>query len=113
MRTCWFSGIVLALASVLTAADQTIRLHRMAAHRDGLALIRQTLRTRDRLEGKFRPRPTQVYAWQLGVLFLAGSVACMMAGLVVLVWTAVVDDAGRGKGFSDNAKVCSEAKGCN
>ncbi|TKW54523.1 hypothetical protein CTA1_5431 [Colletotrichum tanaceti] len=109
VRTSWFCGIAFALASVLTAADQTIRLHRMAGHRDGLVLIRQSLRARDRVligaEWKYRPRRMQVYAWQLGVLFLAGSVVFMMAGLIFLIWSAVVEDLGRGRGFDDNGKV--------
>ncbi|KAK2052597.1 hypothetical protein LY76DRAFT_598480 [Colletotrichum caudatum] len=109
VRTCWFCGIAFALASVLTAADQTIRLHRMAGHRDGLILIRKSLRTKDRVlvgtEWKYRPRQMQVYAWQLGVLLLSGSVACMMSGMVFLVWSAVVEDIVRGVGFGDNGKV--------
>ncbi|KAK1962187.1 hypothetical protein LY78DRAFT_616378 [Colletotrichum sublineola] len=109
IRTCWFCGIAFALASVLTAADQTIRLHRMAGHRDGLVIIRQSLRTKDRVligtEWKYRPRKMQVYAWQLGVLFLSGSVLCMMAGLMFLVWSAVVEDILGGIGFGDNGKV--------
>ncbi|KAK6223008.1 hypothetical protein QIS74_03853 [Colletotrichum tabaci] len=109
VRTSWFCGIAFALASVLTAADQTIRLHRMAGHRDGLVLIRQSLRTKDRVligtEWKYRPRQMQVYAWQLGVLFLAGSVLFMMSGLIFLVWSAVVEDLGQGRGFDDNGKV--------
>lgn len=109
VRTSWFCGIAFALASVLTAADQTIRLHRMAGHRDGLVLIRQSLRTKDRVligtEWKYRPRQMQVYAWQLGVLFLAGSVLFMMSGLIFLVWSAVVEDLGQGRGFDENGKV--------
>ncbi|KAK1715243.1 hypothetical protein BDP67DRAFT_543249 [Colletotrichum lupini] len=109
VRTCWFCGIAFALASVLTAADQTIRLHRMAGHRDGLVLIRQSLRTQDRVligtEWKYRPRKMQVYAWQLSVLFLAGAVLCMISGMIFLVWSAVAEDIGRGKGFDDNGKV--------
>lgn len=110
VRTCWFSGIAFALASVLTAADQTIRLHRMAGHRDGLALIRQSLRGDHHHQGSrrstFRPRRMQVYAWQLGVLFLGATVGCIVAGMVFLVWSAVVDDLRGGRGFGDNGKVC-------
>ncbi|WDK17083.1 hypothetical protein CGRA01v4_08366 [Colletotrichum graminicola] len=109
VRTCWFCGIAFSLASVLTAADQTIRLHRMAGHRDGLILIRQSLRTKDRVligtEWKYQPRKMQVYVWQLAVLLLSGSVLCMMLGMVFLVWSAVIEDVVRGVGFGDNGKV--------
>lgn len=118
VRTCWFSGIAFALASVLTAADQTIRLHRMAGHRHGLALIRRSLRTAAGANGrsgsthhKYRPRPMQVYAWQLGVLFLGATVGCIVAGMVFLVWSAMVDDLQNGRGFGDNGKVCSVIMG--
>lgn len=81
----------------------------MAGHRDGLVLIRQSLRTRERVligtEWKYRPRKMQVYAWQLSILFLAGAVLCMISGMIFLVWSAVAEDVGRGKGFDDNGKV--------
>ncbi|OLN93942.1 hypothetical protein CCHL11_03386 [Colletotrichum chlorophyti] len=109
VRTCWFCGIAFALCSVLTAADQTIRLHRMAGHKDGLVLIRQSLRSKDRIlvdnKWKYRPRRMQVYAWQLGVLFLMASVLCMISGMMLLVWSAVIEDVGSGKGFHDNGRV--------
>lgn len=54
----------------------------------------------------------QVYAWQLGVLFLGATVACIVAGMVFLVWSAVVDDLRNGRGFSDNGKVCVNAFKC-
>lgn len=51
----------------------------------------------------------QVYAWQLGVLFLGATVGCIAAGMVFLVWSAVVDDVTEGRGFGDNGKVCAKA----
>lgn len=41
IRTAWYCGIILSLFSILTAADQTVRLHRLSAHRDGLDGIRR------------------------------------------------------------------------
>ncbi|KAK1818006.1 hypothetical protein LTR12_007641 [Friedmanniomyces endolithicus] len=40
VRTCWYCGIVFSLFAVLTAAQQSIRLHRMATHRDAWRNIR-------------------------------------------------------------------------
>lgn len=77
----------------------------MAGHRDGLALIRQSLRDKTRAEGQYHPRRMQVYSWQLGVLFLGATVGCILIGMVFLVWSAVVDDFGKGRGFGDNGKV--------
>lgn len=96
---------------MLSAADQTIRLHRLAGHRDGLALIRRSLRSSEKTkingEWKFRPRRLQVYAWQLGVLFLASAVGCMGLGMMFLVWSAVVEEIGNGVGFDEHGKVCT------
>ncbi|KAK4548378.1 hypothetical protein LTR36_010249 [Oleoguttula mirabilis] len=71
VRTCWFVGIVFALFAVLTAAQQSMRLHRLSAHRDALRNIRHFMgaRTRDR-EGlvTIRPRRLQVYGWQASIV---------------------------------------------
>lgn len=53
IRTTWYCGIVLSLFSILTAADQTVRLHRLSSHRDGLANLRKLLGKRVR-RGKRR-----------------------------------------------------------
>ncbi|KAK2671632.1 hypothetical protein RAB80_011711 [Fusarium oxysporum f. sp. vasinfectum] len=43
VRTMWFSGLVFALFSVVIAGVQSMRLHRLSAHPDGLSLIRNSL----------------------------------------------------------------------
>jgi hypothetical protein len=43
VRTSWYCGIILSLFSILSAADQTVRLHRLSSHRDGLKNIRKLL----------------------------------------------------------------------
>jgi hypothetical protein len=92
IRACWFSGIVFALFSVLTAAQQSLRLHRLSAHRDGLHYIRLCL-MRDRKpldsedgEIKLVPRPLQVWAWQSAMMFLILAVVCLIAGMMILIW---------------------------
>lgn len=106
VRTCWFCGIVFGIASVLTAADQTIRLHRLSSHKNGLALMRHSLRSEKRDDdGSFRPRAIQVYTWQLSVLFLVGSALCLLLGLFLLVWSAMLEAVNGGKGFDENGYV--------
>jgi hypothetical protein len=39
----WYSGVILSFASVLSAAFQTIRLHRLSTHRDALQEIRRIM----------------------------------------------------------------------
>jgi len=41
--TCWYTGIVYPLFAVLTAALQSICLHRLSAHKHGLRNIRRVI----------------------------------------------------------------------
>lgn len=87
VKTCWFAGILFALFTVLTVAQQSMRLHRLCAHRDGLKRIRNCM-THSRLdkEGMYRPRRLRVHVWQIGPAFLAASVLCMVAGMAIMLW---------------------------
>jgi hypothetical protein len=100
IRAIWFCGIIFALFSVLTAAQQTLRLHRLSAHRDGLHYIRLCLvRERKTLDSeggqaKLVPRAFQVYSWQSAMVFLLLAVTCLLVGMLVLVWSAVIKETG-------------------
>lgn len=114
IRAVWFAGIVFAVFSVLTATQQTLRLHRLSAHRDGLHYIRLCL-VRDRIpleseEGQMKlvPRRFQVWSWQSAMVFLLMAVTCLLAGMLALVWSAVVRNT-QGAVWDENAKV----SGCN
>lgn len=105
VKACWFCGIIFALFAVLTAAQQSLRLHRLSAHRDGLELIRRCM-ARQNPDGADRhgmppaagggqagdvtvkPHRMQVYAWQASLMFLVASVVCLIAGITVLVWVS-------------------------
>ncbi|KAH6655379.1 hypothetical protein BKA67DRAFT_657324 [Truncatella angustata] len=86
VRAFWFCGILFALFSVLIAAQQTLRLHRLSAHRDGLAYIRRCMAGGVHRDGRVRPRRGQVYAWQASTALLTAAVICMIGGITVLVW---------------------------
>lgn len=91
VRTCWYTGIVFALFAVLTAAQQTLRLHRLSGHRDALANIRHYMgsRVKDREGGiVIKPRKFQVYVWQSSVIFLTLAVVIMVIGMAILIWSA-------------------------
>lgn len=98
IRAIWYCGIIFALFSVLTAAQQSLRLHRLSAHRDGLHYIRLCLvRDRKRLDsedGQMRlvPRRFQVWSWQSSMMFLLLAVGCLLTGMLVLVWSAVAEE---------------------
>ncbi|KAH9884225.1 hypothetical protein F4778DRAFT_787848 [Xylariomycetidae sp. FL2044] len=113
VKAFWYSGIVFAVFAVLTAAQQGLRLHRLAAHRDGLKLIRRSMAEHgycpeddydpdddayegaaERAEGgggrggeaTTRPRTLQIYAWQASLTFLVGAVVALIVGILILVW---------------------------
>lgn len=86
VRAFWFCGIVFALFSVLIAAQQTLRLHRLSGHRNGLAYIRSCMSGGRQRDGRLKPRSAQVYAWQASTLLLTAAVFCMIGGMTVLVW---------------------------
>ncbi|KAK6068492.1 hypothetical protein SCUP234_07630 [Seiridium cupressi] len=86
VRAFWFCGITFALFSVLIAAQQTLRLHRLSAHRDGLAYIRKCMAGQRGRDGQIKPRSVQVYAWQASTALLTAAVFCMICGMLVLVW---------------------------
>ncbi|KAF2197399.1 hypothetical protein GQ43DRAFT_381101 [Delitschia confertaspora ATCC 74209] len=96
VRTSWYCGIVLSLFSILTAADQTVRLHRLASHRDRWRIIRNLLVKknrhgqvkRSRRTGRLLPNTIQVFAWQLPTMFLTTAAICMVAGMFLHVWSA-------------------------
>jgi hypothetical protein len=87
VKTCWFSGIVFALFAVLTVAQQSMSLHRMCAHRDGYRRFRHCM-THPGLDknGQYRPRRLRVHSWQIGPLFLAAAVLCMIGGMGIMLW---------------------------
>jgi hypothetical protein len=93
VRTSWYCGIILSLFSILSAADQTVRLHRLSAHRDGLDNIRHLLaktngeRSRSR-SGRKVPSLLQIMTWQMPVMFLTSATLCMIVGMFLHVWSA-------------------------
>jgi hypothetical protein len=106
IRTCWYIGIIFGLTSILTAADQTIRLHRISAHRNALPRMRIILRGNAKEKaGRIQPTRPHMYIWQLPVFFLACAVVAMMTGIWVLVWMATFE--GGKFVWNENAKVSS------
>lgn len=89
IRALWFSGTLFALFAVLIAAKQSLSLHRLSGHRDGLPYIRSCMSGKvDARSGRVEPRRAQVYAWQMSILLLTAAVFCMVSGITVLVWTS-------------------------
>lgn len=109
IRALWFSGTLFALFAVLIAAKQSLSLHRLSGHRDGLLYIRSCMSGQVTREGRVEPRRAQVYAWQMSVLMLTAAVFCMVSGITVLVWTSAewgpAKDGRKQDWWDDSAKV--------
>lgn len=110
IRTAWYCGIILSLFSILTAADQTVRLHRLSAHRDGLGGIRRLLaktngeRKHSKKTGRRAPSLLQVFTWQMPVMFLTTATISMIIGMFLHVWSAT-RHLQTSEWWDDNSKV--------
>jgi len=107
VRACWFCGIILSLGSVLVAAQQTIRLHRLSCHQLANTNIRRLLRQKRPCPktGSVLPRKAHVYIWQMSVLFLALSVVAMMDGIFILLWSGTGPLFPLGEWWTNEAKL--------
>ncbi|MCJ1439994.1 MAG: hypothetical protein MMC23_000475 [Stictis urceolatum] len=109
VRAFWFSGLILSYASVLSAAFQSIRLHRLSTHRDALHEIRKIMTSssgkHDQGPAELKPRVVQVWAWQSSMIFLTAAVGCMIAGLFVLVWSSTGTYVGAGTWWDGYGQV--------
>lgn len=115
VRACNFCGLVFALFSVLIAGLQSMRLHRLSAHRDGLEMVRKGLGGRRTSSGQVRPGGLQVYAWEFSLAFLVTSVLCMVAGIAVLVWVSAEygpDKSEQDGWWDENSKVSMFSVSC-
>lgn len=87
VTTCWYAGIVCALFSVLTIAQQSMRLHRLSGHPHGLKRMRACMsHPHPNSKGYYEPRLSRVYAWQIGPALLVASVLCMVVGMAIKLW---------------------------
>ncbi|KAF1994457.1 hypothetical protein P154DRAFT_31965 [Amniculicola lignicola CBS 123094] len=95
VRTAWYCGIILSLFSILTAADQTVRLLRLSSHRDAPQKIRILLgstkghRKKSAKTGRILPKTAQIITWQMPVMFLTSAALCMIIGMFLHVWSGV------------------------
>ena len=103
-----YSGLILALFSVVVAGVQSMRLHRLSAHPDGLELIRHSLGRRRRSDNKALPSWLHVYAWEFSLAFLVLAVLFMVIATTTLIWSAAAYGPWKPEGASwwdGNAKV--------
>lgn len=117
VRTSWYCGIILSLFSILSAADQTVRLHRLSSHRDGLANLRKMFAKKNgesgqsKTTGRRTPSLLQIMTWQMPVMFLTSATICMTVGMFLHVWSATTHLRRPGL-WEDNTKVRLHCCGC-
>ncbi|TIA29419.1 hypothetical protein D6C79_09945 [Aureobasidium pullulans] len=95
VRACWYCGILFAVAAVLTALQQSIRLHRLSCHQHPGMYIRRLISQQhpDR-NGLILARKSHVMLWQCGTYFLSLSALSMLVGMFILIWDATDPIAG-------------------
>ncbi|THZ50045.1 hypothetical protein D6C90_02932 [Aureobasidium pullulans] len=95
VRACWYCGILFAVAAVLTALQQSIRLHRLSCHQHPGKYIRRLISQQhpDR-NGLILARKSHVMLWQCGTYFLSLSALSMLVGMFILIWDATDPIAG-------------------
>jgi hypothetical protein len=110
VRTSWYCGIIVSLLSIISAADQTVRLHRLSSHRDGLTNLHKLLCKGStwKSTGRRAPSYLQILTWQMPVMFLITGTICMVVGMFLLVWSATAH-LGDLRSWDEQNKVRSQA----
>ena len=106
-RATWYSSLVMALVSITTSTQQSILLHRMGSHTEGLDRLQDLLRSRNAAAAAAgvlaKPRPMQLYVWQIPVNLLNVSIVLFLIGLAIHIFaTALAPDS---KTWTDEKKV--------
>lgn len=94
----------MALTSITTSTQQSVLLHRMGSHKEGLDRLQDLLRSRNAVAGvPAKPRPMQLYVWQIPVILLNLSILLFLTGLATQVFAmAATHDSETG---TDEQKV--------
>ncbi|KAE9366260.1 hypothetical protein N431DRAFT_472808 [Stipitochalara longipes BDJ] len=87
VRAVWYSSLTLAMSSISVSTQQTVTLHRIGSHSEALQKIRSMLG--EQLRGApVKPRPSQLYVWQIPVMLLTVSILLFLIGLAILIFHA-------------------------
>ena len=74
----------MALISITTSTQQSILLHRMGGHTEGLDRLQDLLRSsKTAAGGPAKPRMVQLYVWQIPVNLLNVSIVLFLIGLAI------------------------------
>lgn len=101
-RAAWYSSLLMALVSITTSTQQSILLHRLGSHTQGLDRLQDLLRSRNVVAGDpAKSRPIQLYVWQIPVNLLNVSIILFLIGLAIHIFAMARDS----KAWTDEKKV--------
>ncbi|KAJ8112382.1 hypothetical protein OPT61_g5236 [Boeremia exigua] len=93
----FYASLILSLATVASASQQSIALHRYGTHSQGLVMLRKSLAS----SSNKRASRLQIYVWQMPVMLLNVSITLLIVGLFILIWDRVAQTTD----WTDNLKV--------
>ncbi|KAK3708547.1 hypothetical protein LTR37_011442 [Vermiconidia calcicola] len=84
VRGLWYSALIVVLAAVSIATQQSIMLHRLGSNSEGMQRLRRSL-LRNVNAQKWEPSKMQVLIWQMAVMLLNISISLFGIGLLLQI----------------------------
>ncbi|KAI9847111.1 MAG: hypothetical protein M1838_001015 [Thelocarpon superellum] len=83
----WYAALLFSLASICIATQQSVSLRRLMVHRQGPQRVRHLLGIADESRiGHFRPRESQLWAWEVPIILLNYGIIVFCIGLGIIMW---------------------------
>lgn len=89
VRAVWYSGLLLALAGISSAMQQSIALHRLSSNTNGLERVRNLLGYSK--GGTWKARHLQIFMWQSAVMLLNVAIFLFILGLFIAILSGARD----------------------
>ncbi|KAF3047415.1 hypothetical protein E8E12_004575 [Didymella heteroderae] len=81
--SAFYASLILSLATVASASQQSIALYRFGAHSQGLVMLQKSLASGTNRGAASR---LQIYVWQMPVMLLNISIMLLIVALFILIW---------------------------
>ncbi|KFY18494.1 hypothetical protein V493_08562 [Pseudogymnoascus sp. VKM F-4281 (FW-2241)] len=89
VRAVWYSGLLLSLAGISSAMQQSIALHRLSSNTNGLERVRNLLGYSE--GGTWKARHLQIFMWQSAVMLLNVAIFLFILGLFIAILSGARD----------------------
>ncbi|KAH7000322.1 hypothetical protein EDB80DRAFT_723711 [Ilyonectria destructans] len=87
-KALFYSTLILSLASISAATQQSIALYRIGGNDSGLEVLQNLLKRR----GSQNASRLQAYTWQMPVMLLNVGIFLFLLGLMILIWNRAAQD---------------------